>query len=685
MLRGKLKMMVLVWIFLLFSTIHPAIPAITAGDAEIVFQDDSVRSIIPWTKNLHEPQDSLTIISTQGAIHGKYGISLTQGIHKFAELSVEMPFKREFWTRFYFKHQDNKKGVPLGPDIATRLLTYYFFEKVQKDQPTETILFHILPPDSTAGDFYFQCRLHPNLRVQEDKVIRIPFTSSQPHCVETHVLFTESDSLFLKVFFDGRYLNTLKCRYLFAKNQIGCNILADSYTSIEGRLNVAIDDLSFGSKRFFPIPATPDSCSTEIHDFQVRLKCLASPYLDTETKLSSMHFQLFSQALGNVPFYDVRVMDPAWFTDLLLPFKLDSGVYRWRVAAENNIGNTSDWSSDCTFRILKQRPFPIRAENPWISEIGKRKPLTHIIPEKWYDLHLGYKCLERIAKGSATYALLWLHKEDFTEGNLSNKGGRFIPDKNYVFNLSIVEEEHPTLVQFEKNKPYSMQSSRIAKDSIGLYIDAVGTHSTRDTILKEFRTRMRLLKPAISGKWIISGYISNVLLPNQEDIFSNFVFSSIQVEHPEPISVKKTVIFASAVLLIFVSVFFIHRTIQKKRRKKSLLLLQSKTGPNILRTYIESHLTEKFTVQEVILALSLTQSSLRNLLNELGTDTFPEYVNFIKIEKAKELLLTTRQNIAEIGFALGYENTNYFIRIFRRFEQCTPKEFRQNHKQSASV
>ena len=53
-----------------------------------------------------------------------------------------------------------------------------------------------------------------------------------------------------------------------------------------------------------------------------------------------------------------------------------------------------------------------------------------------------------------------------------------------------------------------------------------------------------------------------------------------------------------------------------------------------------------------------------------------DYVNRLRVEKAKKLLKETDLKISEISRKLGYSQMSYFGSIFRKLEGCTPKEFR---------
>lgn len=62
--------------------------------------------------------------------------------------------------------------------------------------------------------------------------------------------------------------------------------------------------------------------------------------------------------------------------------------------------------------------------------------------------------------------------------------------------------------------------------------------------------------------------------------------------------------------------------------------------------------------------------------------TFIEYLNNYRLKKAGELLLTTSMSIIEISEITGFENHSYFIRLFRKHYQTTPKQYQKQNRQN---
>jgi transcriptional regulator GlxA family with amidase domain len=58
-----------------------------------------------------------------------------------------------------------------------------------------------------------------------------------------------------------------------------------------------------------------------------------------------------------------------------------------------------------------------------------------------------------------------------------------------------------------------------------------------------------------------------------------------------------------------------------------------------------------------------------------------DYLQRLRIAKARELLTTTSQSVTEIAFAAGFASSQYFSRVFRKYTGQMPSEYRRRHRQ----
>ena len=124
---------------------------------------------------------------------------------------------------------------------------------------------------------------------------------------------------------------------------------------------------------------------------------------------------------------------------------------------------------------------------------------------------------------------------------------------------------------------------------------------------------------------------------------------------------------------------------------KICLLLHSKTdiewdvsctNRNFLKLikYIQENFTTDISSQTLAEELSLNACYIGQLLKKETGTTLPQYLNELRINYAKELLITTEMGINEIGETCGYQDYFYFIKKFKKNTGKTPSAFRQESK-----
>ncbi|MNH89046.1 HTH-type transcriptional regulator YesS [compost metagenome] len=94
--------------------------------------------------------------------------------------------------------------------------------------------------------------------------------------------------------------------------------------------------------------------------------------------------------------------------------------------------------------------------------------------------------------------------------------------------------------------------------------------------------------------------------------------------------------------------------------------------------YLEHHLHEDITLDLVADKLNITPGYLSTYFKEKSGVNFSDYLNDIRIQRAKELLQNLDLKIQEIAAKVGYHNVNSFIRMFKRYAGVTPGEYRKN-------
>lgn len=100
-------------------------------------------------------------------------------------------------------------------------------------------------------------------------------------------------------------------------------------------------------------------------------------------------------------------------------------------------------------------------------------------------------------------------------------------------------------------------------------------------------------------------------------------------------------------------------------------------------SYIDQHLKDEFTLKDVAAHVHLNSSYFSVLFKEQVNMNFSEYVTRRRIQRAKELVITTNLPINEIAEEAGYKTSKYFIKIFKEIEGMTPSTYRKTHNERA--
>ena len=98
--------------------------------------------------------------------------------------------------------------------------------------------------------------------------------------------------------------------------------------------------------------------------------------------------------------------------------------------------------------------------------------------------------------------------------------------------------------------------------------------------------------------------------------------------------------------------------------------------------FIESRYQEHITIAEVAAAVHLGPSRLSHLFREELQTTFVSFLNDLRLEKVKFLLLNTDLLIAQAAWRVGFRDISHFNHLFkRRFGLC-PSDYRTQHNRT---
>ena len=98
----------------------------------------------------------------------------------------------------------------------------------------------------------------------------------------------------------------------------------------------------------------------------------------------------------------------------------------------------------------------------------------------------------------------------------------------------------------------------------------------------------------------------------------------------------------------------------------------------VARNIVEANYDdESFGCPELCEALMMSRSHVHRKLVEETNLSCSEFIQHIRLEKAKELLISTNHSVYEVAFKVGYTDANYFSRSFSKIYGFPPSQYRQ--------
>jgi len=93
--------------------------------------------------------------------------------------------------------------------------------------------------------------------------------------------------------------------------------------------------------------------------------------------------------------------------------------------------------------------------------------------------------------------------------------------------------------------------------------------------------------------------------------------------------------------------------------------------------HVHEHYAESLSLKTLGLSYNIHPVYLGQLFHKETSESFAEYVNKYRVEKAKELLKDSRLKVHEIANQVGYWETGYFYKQFKKYVNISPTEYKE--------
>ncbi|MFH1760852.1 MAG: AraC family transcriptional regulator, partial [bacterium] len=340
----------------------------------------------------------------------------------------------------------------------------------------------------------------------------------------------------------------------------------------------------------------------------------------------------------------------------------------WRVCCEHGKKGWSRWSdinkvlvtiADTAFHEMKYASLFWKFENkklkkPFIKRNKWHKAVIDIAPESSVkDISfIDFWCTPSIYQ-----------KESFA----TRKTSKFDPRSFYWASLSMGSQSLWTKPDpgIGRSQAVTGQNTPYLDDSTASYF----AHNDKGRFILNFR----LLDQAEPGPWcagIQAKLIDGTLLPQL-----NFPFFVVKEDFKAEDNIRclKYILILSIILLIVIC-----RGIYKKK-KADEIISKAVTNPLFERAMekINQDISAQIKVEDLARHLNITRKSCFALFKKHTGTSVIKYVLDIRMKKAKELLESTYLSISEVQYKVGFNDSSYFSRSFKKWFGTTPTAIRQ--------
>ena len=117
--------------------------------------------------------------------------------------------------------------------------------------------------------------------------------------------------------------------------------------------------------------------------------------------------------------------------------------------------------------------------------------------------------------------------------------------------------------------------------------------------------------------------------------------------------------------------------------KKGFVIENDTSGRNTVEkemvSYIQQNFTGKISLRECGEQFHLSEKYIARYFKEHFHITLSQYVTYLRLEHAKQLLQDTDIPVTDVAMQSGYQNVSYFIRSFQKAYAVSPLKYRKNN------
>ena len=177
----------------------------------------------------------------------------------------------------------------------------------------------------------------------------------------------------------------------------------------------------------------------------------------------------------------------------------------------------------------------------------------------------------------------------------------------------------------------------------------------------------KLLEPLNSGHLMINPRVKDSAKELCEQLIDIYMAENDETESKITAQIKTKIILLQFILEMW---------------KKGFVIENDTSGRNIVEkemvSYIQQNFTGKISLKEFGEQFHLSEKYISRYFKEHFHITLSQYITYLRLENAKQLLQDTDLSVTETAMQSGYQNVSYFIRSFKKAYGISPLKYRNS-------
>jgi len=127
----------------------------------------------------------------------------------------------------------------------------------------------------------------------------------------------------------------------------------------------------------------------------------------------------------------------------------------------------------------------------------------------------------------------------------------------------------------------------------------------------------------------------------------------------------------------FNAIVSITKLLVEHAKEKKIIAIKEDFFESDILPFLKENISKNYSISELCNIFAIPSKKFHSIIKKATGLSPKQLITKLKIDKAYEEIVLTRKELQQIAFEVGFEDYNYFIKLFKSIKGHTPKYFRQ--------